>query len=61
MAGITQKSSVDAFLLWSLQKQNGWVKRNENNMKDIGISITCWRVQLRWETKKKTKKIRFFS
>ena len=26
--------------LWSLQKQNSWVKRSENNMKDIiGISI----------------------
>ena len=42
MAGITQKSSVDAFSFWSLQKQNGWVTRSENNMKDIlGISIAC--------------------
>ena len=42
MVGITQKSSVDAFPLWSLQKQNGWVKKSENNIKDtIGISIAC--------------------
>ena len=42
MVGITQKSSVDAFPLWSLQKQNGWVKKSENNVKDIiGISIAC--------------------
>ena len=33
-------SSVVAFPLWSLQKQNDWVKRIENNMKDIiGIPI----------------------
>ena len=35
MARITQKSSVAAFLLCNLHKQNGWVKRSENNMKDI--------------------------
>ena len=47
MAGITQKSSVAAFPLWPIQKQNGWVKRRENNMKDIiGISIIFWRVHL---------------
>ena len=49
MAGITQKSSVTAFPLWSLQRQNSWVKRSGSNMKDIvGISIiACWRFQLR--------------
>ena len=52
MAGIKQKNSVDAFPLWSLQKQNVCVKRTENNMKDIiGVSIACWRVRLRWGTK----------
>ena len=41
---ITQKSSVVAFLLWSFQKQNGLLKRSENNMKDIiGLSIAYWR------------------
>ena len=35
MAGITQKSSVAAFPLPSLVKQKDWVKRRENNMKDI--------------------------
>ena len=40
MAGITQKSSAAAFPSWSLQKQNGLLKRSENNMKDIiGLSI----------------------
>ena len=48
MAGITQKSSVAAFLLRSLQKQNGWLKRIENNMKDIiGIAVVYWRLHLR--------------
>ena len=29
-------------------QQNGWVKRSENNMKDIvGTPIAYWRVQLR--------------
>ena len=37
MAGITQKSSVTAFSLSSLLKQNGWVKRSEINMKDIMV------------------------
>ena len=36
MAGITQKSSVAAFLLCSLEKQNSWLKRSVFNMKDIG-------------------------
>ena len=45
---ITQKSSVTAFPLWSLQKQNGWVKRSESNMEDIiEVSIIYWRVHLR--------------
>ena len=35
MAGITQKSSVAPFPLWSLLKQNGWVKRSKNNLKDV--------------------------
>ena len=40
MAGITQKTSVAAFSLWSLQKQNSWVQKSENNIKDIvGILI----------------------
>ena len=48
MAEITQKSNVDSFSLSSLQKQNGWVKRSENNINDIiGISIAYWRVYLR--------------
>ena len=47
MAGITQKNSVATFPLWSLQKQNGWVQRNENNMKNImRISIAHWGVHL---------------
>ena len=49
MGRITQKSSVAVFPLQSFQKQNGWVKRSENNMKDIkGISIAYWSVHLRW-------------
>ena len=49
MAEITQKISVAAFPLWYLQKQNGWIKRRENNMKDIiGISIAYWRVYIKW-------------
>ena len=48
MAGITQKSSVTAFPLWFIQKQNGWVKRSKNNMKGImEISITFWCVHRR--------------
>ena len=44
MTGITQKSSVAAFPLWSLQKQNGWVKGRESNINDItGIFINYWR------------------
>ena len=40
MAEITQKNGVAAFPLWSLQKENGLLKRRESNMKDIiGISI----------------------
>ena len=51
MAGITQKSSAAAFPLCSFQKQNGWLKRNENNMRDIiGISVAYWRVHLKKET-----------
>ena len=41
MAGITQKISVTAFLLWSLQKQNGWVKAKENNLKDTIWGFNC--------------------
>ena len=45
MAGITQKSSVAAFPLWSFEKRNSLLKGSENNMKDIvGISIIAyWR------------------
>ena len=52
MARIAQKSSATTFPLWSLQKQNSWVKRSENNMKDIvGISIIAyWRFHLRCGT-----------
>ena len=47
MAGVTQKSSIAAFPLWCLQKQDGWVQRSETNMKDIvGISIASWLVHL---------------
>ena len=50
MAGITKKSSVAAFPLWSFQKQNGWVKRRGNNMKDIiEISIAYCYFHLREE------------
>ena len=42
-----QKRNVAGFPLWSLQKQNGSLKRSENNMKDIiGISIVYGRVHL---------------
>ena len=45
MTGITEKNSVAAFLLYSLQKQNGWVQRSENKMKNImWISIAYWGV-----------------
>ena len=48
MTRITQKSSVAAFLLCSLHKQNGWEKRSENDMKDIiEISIAYWHAYLR--------------
>ena len=52
MAGITQKSSVAAFALCSLHKQNDWVKRRKNNMKDIILhigyySVVYWRFHLR--------------
>ena len=48
MAGITQKNSVAAFPLWSLQKQNGWLKGSKKNMEGIiiGISDAYWRVHL---------------
>ena len=60
MAGITQKSSVAAFPVWSLDKQNDWIKINENDMKDIiGISIAYLRVHLRWGTWNKKRKTRF--
>ena len=60
MSGIRQKSSVAAFSLWSLVKYNGWLKRSENNMKDIiGISIAYWHIHIRWEVWNKTRKIRF--
>ena len=43
MAGIIQKSSVNASPSWAFQKQNGWVKRSENNIKGIiGIIIAYW-------------------
>ena len=42
-----KKSSVAAFPLWFLQKQDGWVQRSENKIKDIiGFSIVYWRVHL---------------
>ena len=48
VAGITQISSAAAFPLWSLQKQNGWVKRREKTMKGItGISMAYWCFHLR--------------
>ena len=48
MAGITQKSSVAAFALWSFHKQNDWVKRRKNNMKDVtGVYIAYWHFHLR--------------
>ena len=52
MAEIKQKSSIAAFPSWSLQKQNSWIKRSENNKKDIlGISIIAyWHYHLRRET-----------
>ena len=57
---MTQKSSVAAFLLCSLHKQNGWAKRSENNMKNIiEILIAYWHVDLRCGTWNKTRKIRF--
>ena len=60
MAGITQKSSVAAFPVWSLDKQNDWIKISENDMKDIiGISIAYLRVHLRWGTWNKKRKTRF--
>ena len=38
----------------------GWLKRSENNMKDIiGISVDHWRVHLRWGSWNNTRKIRF--
>ena len=47
MAGITQTSSVAAFPLWSLQKENRWVKRKDSKLQDIiGISIAYWRIHL---------------
>ena len=37
------KDSAAAFSLRSLQKQNGWVQRSKNNVKNImGISIAYW-------------------
>ena len=51
IAGITQKSCVAAFPLWSLPKHNALVKISEKNMKDIKrISVACWRVHLRGGT-----------
>ena len=44
---VNTKNSAAAFPLRSLQKQNGWVQRNVNNLKNImGISIAYWGVQL---------------
>ena len=55
MAGITQKSCVAAFPLWSLQKENRWVKGKDSKMQDIiGISIAYWRIHLT-----RARKIRF--
>ena len=31
MAEIKQKSSIAASQSWSVQKQNSWIKRSENN------------------------------
>ena len=61
MAGLAQKSSVAAFPLWSLQKQNGWVKRSQNNIKDIKGCwlLPHWCVHIGWGTWNKTIKIRF--
>ena len=47
MSEITQNSNVAAFPLCSLHKQNGWVKRSQNNMKDIEIPNAYWHVHLR--------------
>ena len=48
MTEITQKSSVAAFPLRYPQKQNDWVKRRKNNMKDVtGAYIAYWRFHLR--------------
>ena len=56
-----QKSSVLAFPLWFLQKQNSWVKNAKNSMKDIvGISIIAyWPFHLRWGTRNKSRKTSF--
>ena len=60
MAGITQKINVAAFPLRFLQKQNGWIKRRENNMKDIiRSSIAYWRVYIKWGTLNETRVIDF--
>ena len=56
MAGITQKSSVAAFPLWFIQKQNGWLKSCQNKMNDIRQICS---VNLRWETWNKAGKKKF--
>ena len=54
------KSSVATFPLWSLQKQDSWVQRSENNIKDMTeVSIAFWLVHLKCGTLSKTRKIRF--
>ena len=35
MPGITQKNGVAAFPLWSLQKQNNWIKKRESKIKTL--------------------------
>ena len=60
MGGITQKSNVAPFLVWSLDKQNDWVKISENYMECIiSISVAYLHVHIRWETWNKKRKTRF--
>ena len=43
MAWIRQKSTAATFPLWSLRKQNSWVKIGENNMKDtVEVSLIAY-------------------
>ena len=46
--GYHERAVVAPFPLWSIQKQDGLVKRRGNNMKDIiDIFITYWRFHLK--------------